>query len=222
SIYHPLQGTQSLLQLDLSSIFNFNWFVWQTSNYSGIMAAFSPPIGLFFAMVFTPIEIIIGTTAYQVFYTWIFLTIGGIGIFLLVLELSKKFNKNFAFFGAYVSAIFFTITFTAPFGGQLIAGVFLPWIFLLLYKMILNPNPISFKNHQTLLTSSLLTLAIATTLDLGGAQYLIQNLSLILFFPIFVIVVCGRRIRSYRAIIPILISILLSLLIFLPAAATNY
>ncbi len=221
SIYHPLQGDQSLSLFGLSYLYN-SLFIWQPLNYSGIITAFSGSIGLLIGIVFTPIQLILSMKAFEVFDTWLFLTIGGIGIFLLVLELSKKFNKKFAFFGAYVSAIFFTITFTEPFGGQLDAAVFLPWVFLLLYRVILSPDPISFKNRQTLLTFSLLTLAITITLSIGGAEYFIQNLSLILFFSIFVIVVYGRKIRFYRAAITTLISILLALAIFLPTPVTNY
>ena len=222
SFYCSACGDQGLsISPNFSLLFN-SMFIWQPLNYSGVIANLPSSINLFFSVFFTALEIAFGTAIIRIFNTWVFLVIGGSGILFLILELSKNFDRRFAFFGAYISVIFFIVTFAPIYSGQSVPVILLPYVLLLLYKTISTQKPFSFKNKQALLTFSLLTLTTATAISLGGVVYLIKDLSLIIFFSIFVITLSGRKIKAYHALVPILFSIVLSILIFLPVITSNY
>lgn len=170
------------------TIYN-SFFSWSNLNYSGYPNIISGVLSLPVLSIYALVESIAGLAIGGIIIYAIAFSVGGIGIFLLVYEFTKKYGVG-AYMGAFIASLTFIIH---PFviSNDMAPAICLPYVFLFGYLLIRDLET----NKSILLNFALLALSLAFELNTVGGGDIIQTTLFLSIVMLVVLIASKKRIK---------------------------
>ncbi len=192
---------------------------WSYLTYSGLMNIPSSVLNLIFAFPSLIISYLFGVAVNDIYSTVIMKFLGFIGLFFLIIKLTKRYSYKIAIFSAGIASVLFTFHFESQPGFLSTPDTFLP--FVILFSLILFDSIENNKNKNSNLTFALFIISIGIFLGTGGFAYAVQN-SLYLFIIFIVLFLTANRKFRLKQLKYLLSGTFVGILLNLPWIVMTY
>lgn len=164
-------------------------FSWSNLNYSGYPNIIGGVLSLPVLSIYALVESIAGLAIGGIIVYALEFSVGGIGIFLLVYEFTKRYGVG-AYMGAFLASLTFIIH---PFviSNDMAQAICLPYVFLFGYLLIRDLE----KNKSILLNFALLALSLAFELNTVGEGDIIQTTLFLSIVTLVVLIASKKRMK---------------------------
>ncbi|MGC8730274.1 MAG: hypothetical protein ACP5RP_02750 [Candidatus Micrarchaeia archaeon] len=193
-------------KFDANSIYA-SLFSWSSMNYSGLMTPIGSVIGFILSLLQLPITFFLNAMLVTDIFYFMFLLLGAIGMFLLVLQFTDSFDKRISRLGAFSAALLFSVHYMSALNNLMMPAIFMPYFFLFLYLFIKDLNK-GRTNYLFLLSASF---ALCLFLAFSGSGFIIQDMIILfILFMVLLLYFKGKILLKYSAYIFVIVLLAVS------------
>ncbi|MEM3504443.1 MAG: hypothetical protein QW134_09515, partial [Nitrososphaeria archaeon] len=171
------------------------FWTWSYLDYSGLMNIPNTNILTSILGVFSLfLNYVSGIAASQIFSTILLKWLGFLGMFLLVLELTKNINFKISLFSSAISAIIFTFHFESQPGFLGILAIFLPFVFYFYIRLL---KDLELRNLGGMRANlAFLIFSLSLFYGFGGFGSVLQNTIFLIVAFVVISITLQRKILS--------------------------